>query len=69
MFFLRGFVVAGEGRIPLGLRDFELLALVVEALESGGRHGIDGTLGDRESAGAALLHHFLAGHEFGIAAE
>ena len=51
------------------LGDFELLALVVEALESGGRHGIDGAFGDAEGAGVALLHQFLAGHEFGVAAE
>ena len=58
-----------EGVGPVGLGDFEFLALVVEAQEAGGGHGIDGAFGHAERAGAALLHQFLAGHEFGIAAE
>ena len=58
-----------EGLSPFRLGDFELLALVVEAQEAGGRHGIDGSLGHAEGARAALLHQLLAGHELGIAAE
>ena len=66
---LRGLGVDLEGFGPLGLGDFELLALVVEAQEAGGGHGVDGALGHADGARAALLDQFLAGHELGVAAE
>ncbi len=47
------------------LGDLELLALVIEAQETGRRHGIDGALGHADGARLALLHQLLAGHEVG----
>src|SRR6185437_6864921 len=68
-FFLRGFVVDGEGVVPVLLGDFEFLALVVEAKESSWSHGIDCAFGGAEGAGATLANEVLAGEEFSIATE
>ena len=48
---LGGGGVGGDGGVPVGLRDFELLRLVVEADEAGGGDGGDGAFGCGDGAG------------------
>ncbi len=54
---------------PIRFRDFEFLALIVEAQKTFRRGWIDGAFGDADGARTALLHQFLARHEVGVAAE
>ena len=61
--------VGGDGVVPVRLRDFELLRLVVEADEAGGGDGGDGAFGCGDGAGGLALDEVLAGHELGVAAE
>jgi len=69
MFLLCGFGMAGIALSPFRLADFELLALVVKAQKSSGRHGIDGSFSNADSARLSLLYKFLAGHEVRVAAQ
>ena len=66
---LGGGFVGGDGGVPVLLRDFELLRLVVEADEAGGRYGRDGAFGGGDCAGGFTLDEVLLGHEFRVAAE
>ncbi len=61
--------VDGEGLVPVLLVGLELLPLVVEAQQTGGGHGIDGSLGGADGAGEVLLDEIALGDEFGVAAE
>ena len=69
MFLLRGLGVNRVGLGPIRLGDFELLPLVVEALETRRRHGVDRALGHADGPRLALLHQLLAGHEIRVAAQ
>jgi len=66
---LGGGGVGGDGGVPVSLREFELLRLVVEADEAGSGDGSDGAFGCGDGAGGFALDEILLGHEFGVAAQ
>ena len=61
--------VGFDGVVPVLLRDFELLRLVVEADEACESDGGDGAFGGRDGAGGFAFYDVLLGHELGVAAE
>src|ERR1700761_2869609 len=54
---------------PIGLRDFKLLPLIVEAQKAGWCHGVNGSLCHADGAGLPLLDELLARHKVCVTAK
>ena len=61
--------VRGDGIVPVGLGDFELLALVVESHKAGSGVGVNGAFRGGDRTGDRTLHEILTSHELRVAAK